>query len=270
MTTTAPSATKTNFLDLPIANLSFDAAIEAVFARADAAVFSYVVTPNVDHVVRLDRAAHPAVRPVAPDPTSGPVLSDPIGAAFVAAYDAAALVLCDSRILRGLGRLSGHDLQLVPGSDLTRAVLADPRIAARTIVIVGGQAALLSALQRRVPQARFIQFCPPMNVLRDEAALVEIERFVAETCADIVFFAIGAPQSEIIAHRCLRAGDSRGVGLCIGASLEFIVGDKRRAPYWMQRYGLEWLFRLASEPRRLWRRYLVEGPRIFLIWARRR
>lgn len=249
MTTTAPSATKTNFLDLPIANLSFDAAIDAVFARADAAVFSYVVTPNVDHVVRLDRAAHPAVRPVAPDPTLGPVLSDPIGAAFVAAYDAAALVLCDSRILRGLGRLSGHDLQLVPGSDLTRAVLADPRIA---------------------PLARFIQFCPPMNVLRDEAALVEIERFVAETCADIVFFAIGAPQSEIIAHRCLRAGDSRGVGLCIGASLEFIVGDKRRAPYWMQRYGLEWLFRLASEPRRLWRRYLVEGPRIFLIWARRR
>jgi UDP-N-acetyl-D-mannosaminuronic acid transferase (WecB/TagA/CpsF family) len=59
-----------------------------------------------------------------------------------------------------------------------------------------------------------------------------------------------------------------GVGLCIGASLEFLTGAKRRAPLWLQRLGLEWLFRLLTEPRRLWRRYLVEGPRIFVLWWR--
>jgi exopolysaccharide biosynthesis WecB/TagA/CpsF family protein len=58
------------------------------------------------------------------------------------------------------------------------------------------------------------------------------------------------------------------VALCIGASIEFLSGARRRAPRWMQRAGLEWAFRLLSEPRRLWRRYIVEGPRIFVIWYR--
>ena len=57
-----------------------------------------------------------------------------------------------------------------------------------------------------------------------------------------------------------------GVGLCIGASIEFLSGAKRRAPLWVRRLRIEWAFRLASEPRRLWRRYLIEGPRIFAIW----
>ena len=244
---------RANFLGLPIALLPFGEAVDAVFARADADTFSYVVTPNVDHVVRLDRLP-----------------GEPVGRAFAAAYEAAALVLCDSRILQRLARLSGLSLPLVPGSDLTRALLADPRIAGRTLAVVGGGEELLSALDQRVPGVRFVQHRPPMNLLRDGEAMAAIERFVAETRADIVFFAVGAPQSEIIAHRCLAADRSRGVGLCVGASLEFIVGDKRRAPGWMQRAGLEWAFRLGSEPRRLWRRYLVEGPRIFVIWARRR
>ena len=242
-----------DFLGLPIALLPFGEAVDAVFARADTDTFSYVVTPNVDHVVRLDR-----------------MRGEPVGHAFAAAYEAAALVLCDSRILQRLARLSGLDLPLVPGSDLTRALLDDPRIAGRTVAVVGGGEELLSALEGRVPGVRFVQHRPPINLLRDEAAMAAIERFVAETRADIVFFAVGAPQSEIVAYRCLAASRSRGVGLCVGASLEFIVGDKRRAPDWMQRAGLEWAFRLGSEPRRLWRRYLVEGPRIFAIWVRRR
>ena len=59
--------------------------------------------------------------------------------------------------------------------------------------------------------------------------------------------------------------DAGGTGLCIGASVEFVTGAKRRAPRWMQRLGVEWLHRLLSEPGRLWRRYLVEGPRIFAM-----
>lgn len=241
------------FLGLPIARLSFNEVIDAVFARADARTFSYIVTPNVDHVVRLDRSSRGGA----------------IEAAFAAAYCAAALVLCDSRILARLARLSGHTLPVVPGSDLTRVLLADSRILDRTVGIVGGGPNLLSALALQVPRVHFLQHRPPMNVARDEVARAEIERFVATIRADIIFFAIGAPQSEIVAHCCLKAGGSQGVGLCVGASLEFIVGDKRRAPGWVQRIGMEWAFRLASEPQRLWRRYLVEGPRIFLIWVRR-
>ena len=255
MTVTDPAAAQAvnDFLGLPIAELSFSEVVDSVFARADAQSFSFVVTPNVDHVVQLDR-----------------LRNMPDGRAFAAAYEAAALVLCDSRILQKLARLSGRSLPLVAGSDLTRALLTDPRAAKRTVAVVGGSPDLLSALAARVPQIRFVQHTPPMSLLRDEAAMAVIVRFVAEMRADIVFFAVGAPQSEIVAHRCLQAAKACGVGLCVGASFEFIVGHKRRAPRWVQQLSLEWAFRLLSEPRRLWRRYLVEGPRILAIWARHR
>ncbi len=243
------------FLGLPIAHLTLDQTVDAVLAGADAARFSYVVTPNVDHVVRLDRLQR---------------AGDPLGAAFAAAYADANLVLCDSRILQRLAKLSGIDLPLVPGSDLTRVLLADPRMRGRTVAIVGGSETLVAALRDAAPGIAFTQLRPPMGVLRDPVAMAAIEAFVAEQCADVVLFAMGAPQSEVAAHRCRQAGRSRGFGLCIGASLEFIIGEKRRAPLWMQRLGMEWAFRLGSEPRRLWRRYLVEGPRIFAIWARQR
>jgi exopolysaccharide biosynthesis WecB/TagA/CpsF family protein len=81
-----------------------------------------------------------------------------------------------------------------------------------------------------------------------------------------VFLVVGAPQQEMIAKAALDRGDCRGVGLCIGVSLEFLAGKVQRAPNWMQQARLEWAFRLLAEPRRLWRRYLVEGPKIFALW----
>lgn len=243
----------TSFLGIDFTALTFGEAVDAVFTLAAGSDFSYVVTPNVDHLVRLEGADN----------------DDPVAAAFMAAYGAAALVLCDSRVLARLAMLSGKRLSLVPGSDLTPAVLADARMAGRRVAVIGGSDALLPALRRRYAAIDFVQHRPPMGVLHNPAAMNAIEAFVAEAGADLVIMAIGAPQGELAAHRCLMAGRSRGVALCAGASLEFIVGEKRRAPRWMQRLGAEWLFRLASEPRRLWRRYLVEGPRVFGIWWRR-
>lgn len=236
-----------------MAALSLDEALDVVLRGADSDNFSYVVTPNVDHIVRLQEP-HEGVQ----------------AHAFAAAYADASLVLCDSRILQRLAALSGLTLSVVPGSDLTRALLADPRVTGRSIAVIGGAETLVPALAHSAPGIRFSQWRPPMNILSDEAGMAAIEQYVAQARANIVLFAMGAPQSEIIAHRCLQAGRSYGIALCIGASLEFITGEKRRAPRWMQRIGMEWAFRLMSEPRRLWRRYLVEGPRIFGIWLRQR
>ena len=105
--------------------------------------------------------------------------------------------------------------------------------------------------------------------VRDRPALQEeIACFVEREAPDFTFLAMGAPQSELVAQRLANRGKARGVALCIGASIEFLSGARRRAPRWTQRLGLEWAFRLLSEPRRLWRRYLVQGPRIFVIWYR--
>lgn len=208
--------------------------------------FSYVVTPNVDHIVRLDRASDTSLQD---------------------AYDGAALCLCDSRILARLARLSGLCLPVVPGSDLTWDLLGFALEGGR-LAVVGGDAGLHQKLASRYPRFDWIFHAPPMGLEQNVAAREAVIGFVEVSAADVTLFAVGSPQSELLCREIAVRGRARGTALCIGASLEFLVGAKRRAPAWMQRAGLEWLFRLLSEPRRLWRRYLVDGPKIFSVWHR--
>lgn len=243
---TPAAAARCAFLGVDFDRLTREAAIERVGALADDAGFAYVVTPNVDHIVQLHRTRD---------------------SELAASYQAAALCLCDSRILARLARWSGLALPVVAGSDLTRDLLV-AALPPCKIAIVGGDTALHRELAARYPRFAWSFHQPPMGVRRSVAARVAIADFVETAAADVIFLAIGAPQSEIVCTEIAARGKARGVALCIGASLEFMTGAKSRAPLWMQRASLEWLYRLLSEPRRLWRRYLVDGPRIFIIWWR--
>lgn len=240
-----------DFLGFRFDALTMEQAVAWVEERAQGARFAYVVTPNVDHAVMLGEAG-----------------AEPWRAAYRAAVAGADLVLNDSRILARLARLSRLELPVTPGSDLTRELIA--RAAGRTgsVALVGGSTGELAWLRAALPNWGVEHYDPPMGVRDDPAAQAAIAAFVEAAGAELVLFAIGAPQSEIVAHTIARRGRARGVGLCIGASIEFLSGAKRRAPRWMQRAGLEWLFRLVSEPRRLWRRYLIRGPRVFRLWLR--
>jgi N-acetylglucosaminyldiphosphoundecaprenol N-acetyl-beta-D-mannosaminyltransferase len=236
-----------SFLGLRFDRLDEDAALAAVRELAGGERFAYVVTPNVDHLVRLHR--------------------QPANRRLWASYEDAALRLCDSRVLRSLAGLSGLKLDLVTGSDLTAKLMASPgRL--RSAAVIGGDEGLMRDLRARYPGWTWYWHAPPHGVLHDPAAQQAIAEFVEDCPAGLFLLAIGSPQSELVCALIAGRDAARGVGLCIGASLEFLTGAKARAPKWMQRAGLEWLFRLASEPARLWRRYLVEGPQIFLIWWR--
>ncbi|MFN3620504.1 WecB/TagA/CpsF family glycosyltransferase [Sphingorhabdus sp.] len=237
---------KTDFLGVSFDDLNAQGALDEVKLLVGMHAFSYVVTPNVDHVVALNDA---------PD------------SALVDAYANAHLTLCDSRILSLLARRSGLTLHAVPGSDLTRELL-DLKNTSWRCAVIGGDAELHERIAELYPQHAWVFHQPPMGVRRNAGARERIAEFVESAEADLVFFAIGAPQSEICCHEITKRNRARGVALCIGASLEFLTGAKKRAPYWMQRSSLEWLHRLSSEPRRLWRRYLVEGPKILVIWRR--
>ncbi len=238
------------FLDMTVA-LADAPAVDAALAAASAGPFRYVVTPNVAHVTTLYPAA-----------------DNQRARDFRAAYADAWLVVCDSRILRLLARAGGLDLPLVTGSDLTARLFTTRFGAGTRVAIIGGEPDLLDQVRARFPGPAYVQHCPPMGMLANLPALHAAADFVAAADCDYVLFACGAPQSEILAHRIWRRSDARGVGLAIGASIEFLTGTRRRAPRWMQRLGLEWMFRLLSEPGRMWRRYLVEGPRIGLLWWR--
>ena len=241
------------FLGFAFDDLAMGDAVDWVERHARGATFTYVITPNVDHAVMLGEAGPEAWR-----------------AAYRAAVAASDLTINDSRILARLARLSGRTLAVTPGSDLVRELVSRAADSSGSLALVGGRAEEAEWLRRTLPDWRIAHLDPPMGVRDDPAAQEAIAHFVEEQQADLVLFAIGAPQSELVAHRLAQRGLARGVGLCIGASVEFLSGAKRRAPRWMQRLGLEWLFRLLSEPRRLWRRYLVKGPRVFELWWRER
>lgn len=239
------------FLGIDFAVLTPAATLDAVLELSAGPGFAYVATPNVDHIVRLEREK-----------------SRPGGAALRAAYVDAALCVCDSRVLAALARLRGLRLPVVTGSDLTEALIMRrlPARARARAAVIGGTASQLAWLASRFPAVEWSQHIPPMGLQDRRPAQEAAIQFVEAAGAQFVFFAVGSPQSELLAAEIRRRGRSGGVGLCIGASIEFLTGAKRRAPVVMRRMGFEWAFRLAVEPGRLWRRYCLDGPKVFWIW----
>ena len=209
--------------------------------------FGYVVTPNVDHLIRYFDDAQ-----------------------FRDHYARADFVLLDSRFMaRLLSFFKGVLPRVCPGSDLTAAVFRRCVRADDPLVLVGATPLQAAALRERFDLRALHHIDPPMGFIRDaravEACLQEIE---AHSPFRYCFIAVGSPQQEVLASQLKARGVARGLALCIGASINFLTGAERRAPSWMQALSLEWLYRLLQDPRRLARRYLVRGPRIFLLFPR--
>ncbi|MEE9346598.1 MAG: WecB/TagA/CpsF family glycosyltransferase [Robiginitomaculum sp.] len=206
--------------------------------------FRYIVTPNVDHIVRLRKE---------PD-------------VFKPLYKASWLSVCDSRILELLANLSGIPLKAVPGSDLT-AQLFDHVIEKDTpITVIGGDSAVIKAVRERYGLEALKVHVPPMGMRSKPEAIAAAAKFIADNPARYTFICVGSPQQEMVAKAALERGDCAGLGLCVGASLDFLAGKQVRAPKWLQAIRMEWLFRLLKEPKRMYKRYLIEGPKIFVIY----
>ena len=241
----------TRFVGVDFSPWSWDAAIAAVVAAADAPRFTSIVTPNVDHIVRIDRLGE----------------SD-LGQRTRAAIADADYCFCDSRVLSRLARLRGTILPVVPGSDLTADIFKSHLHPDERIAIAGGDAETVPDLETTYPGLRVLQHIPPMGMIENVAAMDDAARFIVDADCRFIFVAVGSPQGEILLHRARQLGAKRGVALSIGASIDFLTGRQKRAPRIVQKLGFEWAFRLLTEPKRLWRRYLVDGPRIIGIVRR--
>jgi N-acetylglucosaminyldiphosphoundecaprenol N-acetyl-beta-D-mannosaminyltransferase len=235
-----------NFLDLPFSTMTLDSAVDAVAARASIphARFAYVATPNVDHIVGL--AAEPARRPL---------------------YDSAWLLLNDSRILAKLAKYAKLDLPTATGADLTERLFDQVIDRREPITIIGGDEEAVAALKRIYYLTDVRWHRAPMGLKHKPEAIVRAAAFAAAQPSRFTFICVGAPQQEMIAYAISQHPQASGVGLCVGAALDFLSGRTQRAPLWMQSAGLEWLHRLLTEPQRLWRRYLVDGPKVFSLFA---
>lgn len=240
-----PTPSRLSFLDLDFDPLDAPMAARAMAERARRGEpFAYVATPNVDHMVRLEE--QPELRPL---------------------YDNAWLNLCDSRILEVFARASKLALPCAPGADIVELLFYGHIRQDDTVLVIGGSQKLADKLRGDFGLRDLRWFDAPKGLRINAAARAACVKFIRANPAQYIFLAVGSPQQEMIAREAREAGCT-GVAICCGAALEFLSGETRRAPEWMRRARLEWLHRLGSEPGRLWRRYIVDGPRIFGIWRR--
>lgn len=233
-----------NFLGVDFDALDLDTALDRITARASLGVgFAYVATPNVDHVVSLAR--------------------EPARAAL---YDNAWMTLNDSRVLEALAKHAEITLPVATGSDIAERLFDSVIDRREPITIVGGDAAMIEELTRRYRLTDVRWHAAPMNLKKKPKAIVAAAAFAAAQPSRFTFICVGAPQQEMIAYAIAQRGDATGVGLCVGAALDFLAGRVDRAPHWMRAARLEWAHRLMREPARMWRRYLVDGPYVFSLF----
>lgn len=213
-----------------------------------------VVTPNVDHIVRYDR--HPDEEAVAE-------------AAFVVLPDGAPIVWAS----RLLGEPLAHRLT---GSDLFPRWWALAGAAATPVVVVAPTQEVAKGLATEHPGARFV--VPGMVDVADEASVAELIDSIVAACeesgARFCVVGVSMVKHHLVAARLRRrwADDYRDapIVMLLGASPEMHLGLARRAPEWIQKIGLEWFFRFAQEPRRLFRRYFVDDMRFLGMVAQER
>jgi N-acetylglucosaminyldiphosphoundecaprenol N-acetyl-beta-D-mannosaminyltransferase len=234
----SPSGPPIAILGVPFDNLTTTETVELVEKMVTSRRPHYLVTANVDFLVQAQE-----------DVELRRILFD------------AHLVLCDGMPLVWASRLLGNPLpERVAGSDLVPLLV---RIAAQKgyrLFFLGGTpestAQAITKLKTEHPQLAAAGYSPPFNQLL-EMDHEEIKRRIHEARPDFLFVSFGCPKQEkwvAMHYQSLGVPVSAGVG----GTIDFLAGQLKRAPVWMQRTGTEWLFRMAQEPRRLLRRYVKD------------
>jgi len=212
----------------------------------------FVATPNVDHIMKLQRDG-----------------------SFKNVYRQAALAVADGVPLLWAARFLNTPLKgRVNGTDLFEALCERSEGRGYRLFFLGGRpgAAKQAAevLTKRHPHIQIVgTYSPPFGFEDSAEESNAIIRMIKEAAPDILFVGVGSPKQEKWMSRYMHEYNVP-VSIGIGVSFELVAGMVKRAPLWMQRRGLEWLWRLAMEPARLFKRYLIDDAQFFWLVARQK
>ncbi|MEA5595378.1 WecB/TagA/CpsF family glycosyltransferase [Rivularia sp. UHCC 0363] len=213
-----------------------------------------VVTPNVDHLMKLQR-----------DPD------------FYGVYQEAEYRVCDSKILMYVSHFLGTPIrEKISGSDLFPAFYTyyknDESI---KIFLLGAADGIAEIAQKNINSkvGRNIivdTYSPPFGFEKDGEECQKILNMINSSNATVLAIGVGAPKQEIWVAKHRKHLHKIEIFLAIGATINFEAGNIKRCPKWMSEVGLEWLYRLSSEPKRLWKRYIMDAlPFLYLIFKQR-
>jgi N-acetylglucosaminyldiphosphoundecaprenol N-acetyl-beta-D-mannosaminyltransferase len=248
----APVPRRVVVAGVPVDVVTRAQATEWVLARARAgAPPAWVVTPNAHHAGMLRESA-----------------------AFRDVYARAALSVADGTSLVWASRQLGTPLpERVAGVDLFEDVCAAAAGTGLRVFLLGGRPGSAEGaarvLRRRYPGVQIATWCPPLGFERNPGAAARTARAVLAAAPHVLFVALGAPRQEFwLRDHLAQLGVPVGIG--VGAAFDFVSGLVPRAPRFMRDAGMEWLFRVGVEPRRLWKRYAVHNTRLVALVVRQR
>ncbi len=213
----------------------------------------YVITPNVDYLVQFNK----------------PELLE-TSAKFVRS----AFVLPDGMPIVWASRWLGRPLRSrLTGADLFPILWKRLCQSGRRVLIVVANAEIAEKLKLEMPNV--VAYQPPFYRLEDTAAVEKVHQELLEVAqreqTEFLVMGIAAPKQQFMTlHLHQHLGDAMPLTLMIGASMEFYLGMRNRAPEWMRRSGLEWTHRLAMEPKRMFKRYIIDGVRFAPLVMRER
>lgn len=212
---------------------------------------AYVITPNVNHVVKVQH-----------DPE------------FREVYDHADLVLVDGMPLLWAANMLKKPLkEKVSGSDLFPLLCRRCEEKGYSVFLMGGITPSIiqdtvKKLHLDFPKLKIAGYeSPVFGFDQDEAESRRIAQKIKDSRADVLFVGVGAPKQEKWIYR-YKDFYQAGVSLAVGAAFNFYLGYTKRAPKWMQKNGLEWLYRFAQEPRRLFKRVVIENSEFFKLFLK--
>lgn len=235
------------FLNTEVDNLTMNEAVQKIEQLILSKKTSYVVTPNVDHIVKLETDKE-----------------------FQKVYKEADLILTDGMPLIWISKVKKKPIkEKVSGSDLFPEVCKLAANKGYKVFLLGaaeGVAAKAAEnLKKKYEGLNIVgSYSPSYGFEKNKDEINRIIEMINKVKPDILAVGLGAPKQEKFLYN-FRKQLSVPVSLAIGASIDFEAGNVNRAPKWMQKSGIEWVYRLIKEPRRMFKRYLVDDMKIFRI-----
>lgn len=235
------------FLNTNVDNLTMKEAVEKIDELIQRNIPSYVVTPNVDHIVKLEKDEE--LRKI---------------------YDKADLVLTDGMPLIWISKLKSNPIkEKVSGSDLFPRVCELAAHKGYKIFLLGAAEGVAKKAAENLkiiyPKLKICgTYSPSYGFEKNDEEIDYIISIINKAKPDILAVGLGAPKQEKFIYK-YKYRLNVPVSLAIGASIDFEAGNVERAPKWMQKCCLEWFYRLCKEPKRMFKRYLVDDIKIFKI-----
>lgn len=233
------------FMNTEVDNLTMDETLVEIDKLIQANKNAYVVTPNVDHIVQLE-----------------------YGGELVEVYKNADLILTDGKPLIWIAKWYGTPIkEKISGSDLFPLLCEMAAKKGYTMYFLGAAEGVAAKaadnLMKKYKGLNVVgTYSPTYGFEKNDEEMAKIEKIIKQANPHILIVGLGCPKQELfIFHNKDRLGVPLSLGL--GASLDFEAGNIKRAPKWMSNHGLEWLFRITHEPKRLTKRYLVNDTKIF-------